>query len=455
MRLAELAGRRVAVWGGGREGRAALAAIRRRLPDLRCTVFCRAEEAPLLVAQDERVRVITTPPDAATLAQFDVVIKSPGISPYRPPLAEAQAAGVRFTSGTAIWFAERGSEHVIAITGTKGKSTTAALIAHLARALGVRTALAGNIGLPLLDLVDAEAALWVVELSSFQTGDAGAVSVGVVTNLYEEHLDWHGTRECYFADKLALGSVARILLVNATQAELVQRTANHPRRVFFGEARGWQVRDDGFYREGEYIASASSLALPGIHNRLNACAALAALELAGWLPDAAARRTAAAALPTFRGLPHRLQRLGERDARVWIDDSISTTPAATLAAIESLAGRSLTVIVGGHDRGVDWSAFAASIAARTAVRIITQGSSGPRIARSLREHGMAVHEVDDLAAAVARARTLGAPGDVVLLSPGAPSFDQFRDYVARGRAFATLAGFDPATSGEILGLGVG
>ncbi|WP_414076019.1 Mur ligase family protein, partial [Staphylococcus aureus] len=125
------------------------------------------------------------------LCAYDVVVKSPGISAYKPAVTTAQAQGTTFTSGTALWFAENPEARVVAVTGTKGKSTTTAFIAHLARALGVRTALAGNIGLPLLELQGQCADLWAVELSSFQTGEAGALELGVVTSLYEEHLDWH------------------------------------------------------------------------------------------------------------------------------------------------------------------------------------------------------------------------------------------------------------------------
>src|SRR6478609_4480133 len=140
MRIADLAGRRVAVWGFGREGRAALAALQARLPDTKFKVFCSNAEA-----EDVRgtATAITTLPDAAALSAFDVVIKSPGISAYRPEIIEAQHNGTLFTSGTALWFAEHPEARVIAVTGTKGKSTVTALIAHFLRALGRRTALAG------------------------------------------------------------------------------------------------------------------------------------------------------------------------------------------------------------------------------------------------------------------------------------------------------------------------
>ncbi len=450
MRFAALEGQRIAVWGAGREGRAAIAALRARLPRQALTLFCRAGEVDDL-AHEPLLAIRHEDPGAEALSAFDVVVKSPGISAYLPPIEAARARGTVFTSGTALWFGERPDARVIGITGTKGKSTASALAAHLARALGVRTALAGNIGLPLLDLLDAEADLWVVELSSFQTGEAGPLELGVVTSLYEEHLDWHGSRERYIDDKLKLADAARTLLVNGTQRDLVARTNGHAERLKFGHVQGWHVADGAIHRGRLRLIDIGELPLPGQHNALNACAALAALEHLGL--DAIA---AVPALVTFRPLPHRLQTLGEKGGITWINDSISTTPAAALAALRSLPGRRVAIILGGHDRGVDWSEVAGALTAQPPHAVIVQGANRQRIVHALREAGLAgpLHETADLDAAVARLHDVLAEGGVALLSPGAPSFDQFRDYTERGRRFAELAGFDPARIASIDGLGV-
>jgi UDP-N-acetylmuramoylalanine--D-glutamate ligase len=449
LRIADLAGKRVAVWGFGREGKAAIAAVRSRLPALPLTLFCSEAEIAAAKAFDATLTVRGEEPDATSLATFDVVVKSPGISAYKPALMAAREAGIRITSGTALWFAEQPDARVVAITGTKGKSTTTALLAHLARSLGVRTALAGNIGKPLLELLDDTADLWAIELSSFQTGEAGPVELGVITSLYEEHLDWHGSRERYIEDKLKLADVSRQLLVNATQPPLLERTSGHPHRLVFGDAEGWHVAG-GFIRRGsQSVFEIANLRAPGEHNALNACATLTALEAMGF--DAL---KAAPALATFRPLPHRLQPLGEHDGFHWINDSISTTPQATLAALGSLEGRPVTVIVGGHDRGLDWSEFVVAMKAHAPQAIVAQGANGPRIARVLREAGVMVDEVTQLAEAVAHARAVTPPGGIILLSPGAPSFDQFHDYTDRGRHFAEMAGFDAHEIVGIEGLGI-
>jgi len=451
MRIADLAGKRVAIWGFGREGRAAIAALRGRLPELPLTLFCGEAEVPGAQAFDAALDVHGREPGAIDLASFDVVVKSPGVSAYKPALLAAKEAGLKVTSGTALWFGENPDAKVIAVTGTKGKSTTTALLAHLARALGVRTALAGNIGMPLLELLGQSAELWAIELSSFQTGEAGPLALGVITSLYEEHLDWHGTRERYVEDKLALAAVARTLVVNARLDELVARTATHADRRTFGDAPGWHVDGGAILRGGERVFDLAASPLPGAHNALNACAALAALEAMGY--DAVA---AAPALASFVPLPHRLQPLGERDGVLWVNDSISTTPLATLAALESLHGRAVTVLAGGHDRGLDWSDFVAEELAHPPHAIVCSGANGPRIAAALRQAKVATTlvEVAKLDAAVAEARGLTPPGGCILLSPGAPSFDQFHDYAERGRHFADLAGFDGHAITGITGLGI-
>ena len=473
MRIADLADQRVAVWGYGREGRAALAALLARLPELPLTLFCSETEKRSLHEQAARMgqllqgriavdgsnfsrdgltSIIDTP-DVAALSAFDVVIKSPGISAYRPEILLAQHAGTRFTSGTALWFAEHPEARVIAVTGTKGKSTVAALIAHLLRGLGRRVALAGNIGLPLLELLDPLQApdWWVVELSSFQTREAGAVEVAVINNVYEEHLDWHGTRAFYVADKLALSAAAKTLVVNAAQADLVARIDAHACGVGFGSDDGWHASAGSILHGAKRVFDLTGSPLPGAHNVMNLCAALAAIEAAG--EDAA---TAAAGIASFRPLPHRLQTLGERDGLTFVDDSIATTPQATLEALASFSDRPMTVLVGGYERGLDWQPFAERMRAMPPHAIVTMGANGTRVGDVLRAVGgnYRLEATNSLADAVAIARALAPARGVVLLSPGAPSFDQFKDYAERGCEFARLAGFDPRSIGVIEWLGI-
>ncbi|HSM98041.1 MAG TPA: cyanophycin synthetase [Gallionella sp.] len=211
------------------------------------------------------------------------------------------------------------------------------------------------------------------------------------------------------------------------------------------------MRDGAIRRGGQVVFDSAALAAPGLHNALNACAALAALEAVGM--DALA---AAPALATFRPLPHRLQPLGEHDGWHWVNDSISTTPLATLAALESLHGHAVTVLVGGHDRGLDWTPFVEAMRTAPAHAIVCMGANGGRIEAALRTAAVAcpVLLVSDLASAVEAAKARTPEHGVILLSPGAPSFDQFKDYAERGRQFSALAGFDATGVAGIDGLGI-
>ncbi len=445
MRLADLADARVAIWGFGREGRAALSALRHRFLDKPLTVFCNEREASELRKDSASTEIATKAVDAKALSRFDVVIKSPGISPYLPPYPDAEAAGVRFTSGTALWFAEHPHARTICVTGTKGKSTVAALIAHLLRKSGKCAALAGNIGLPMLELLDPprEPDWWVIELSSFQTRDfGGAPTVAVINNLYEEHLDWHGSPQHYAQDKL------RIVDHAAAVVAPVSLTAV-PNAIRFGAEEGWHVRDGAIFRAERPVLDIVSLPIPGDHNAQNVCAALAGIEAAG--EDAL---LASAHVRTFKPLPHRLQTLGERDGVNYINDSISTTPYASVEALRSLSTGDVTILVGGFDRGVDWRIFVDYVATCPPRGIVTMGANGETIARALDDAGVAVRRADTLANAFAQARAITLRGGTIVLSPGAPSFDQFSDYTQRGREFARLAGFDPSAIAHVDGLGI-
>lgn len=195
MRFSELDGAAVGVWGAGRETRSFAAQLARRLPSARLAVVAsdvaldqRARES--LVAPN--ARFVAGPQIGRALSECDVVVRSPGVSIYRSEVQELHRRATPVTTATALWLEEHGSERVVGVTGTKGKSTMTALLAHLARAAGSTAALAGNIGVPALDLLDEpEADVTVIELSSYQIADLGmGPEVAVLTNLYPEHVDW-------------------------------------------------------------------------------------------------------------------------------------------------------------------------------------------------------------------------------------------------------------------------
>jgi UDP-N-acetylmuramoylalanine--D-glutamate ligase len=444
MRFSELEGARVGVWGAGREISSFAAQLARRLPGARIAVaaFDAAPAGDVAAElQAPGVRVVRADEATEALAGCDIVVRSPGVTIHRPELERLRAGGVPVTTATSLWLSEREGRGVLGVTGTKGKSTTAALAFHLARESGVKVHLAGNIGVPALDLLDADAGEpAVVELSSYQIADLEiGPEVAVLTNLFPEHADWHGSEERYRAEKLRLLSLpgVRVAVLPASPPELA-RTATTAERRLHGDSEGWHATAEGLSYGGQLRVPQDELPLPGAHNVRNLCAALAGLDAAG-LPAPALP----AALVGFRGLPHRLQTVHERDGVTWVDDSISTTPESTLAALQSFAGRPIVLLGGGQDRGQDYGRLGSALA-RAATIVIGIPSTGERLAAAARAAGASSSDAvvaPDLSAAVAlaRARAGDQPGTVVLLSPAAPSYDHFRDFEQRGELFGALA----------------
>ena len=452
MKLADLQQARVAVLGLGLEGQAVLAALQQHLPRLVVDVLCEqvptATPALSAVQRNMTGQLHVAPISAEALQGYEVLIKSPGISLYHPALQAALDAGVHVTSGTNIWFSERLGERVVAITGTKGKSTTAALTAHLLRGGGINTQLAGNIGVPLISLLAAGADVWVLELSSFQIADLVAeVELAVLLSLFDEHLDWHRSAAQYRQDKLRLLSMAqqRVLVTNELQNSVreVLPTLSAAMHCFGAGADGWQPTADGWQHGDGRTLSAAGFKLRGQHNYVNACAALTVAD-----HFAADMSQLQAALASFTPLPHRLQTVAANRHYTFINDSIATTPLATVMALQALADERICLIVGGYDRGLGWDALLDELQQRLPYAVYGLPDTGAALVTALQQRllqsGLSLppgglHQAADLDAVFAALPALPEQTLTVLLSPGAASFSQFRNFEQRGDHFATLA----------------
>jgi UDP-N-acetylmuramoylalanine--D-glutamate ligase len=448
----DLRGARIGVWGLGREGAASV----RKLSALGIT--------PVLVDDSPRDAGVlaTAEGGMGALAGCDVVIKTPGISRYRPEAERLRESGVTLAGGIGLWIAEADRDRVVCVTGTKGKSTTSSVLGHLITGLseltgtGKRAGVGGNIGvLPYDPQVQGNYDYWVIEVSSYQATDlAFSPPVVAVTSLHPDHLPWHGGVEQYYRDKLSACSQAGADLTIANgDSDLLRE-----RFPLLGPRVEWVSEADE--PEATWM---DALGLPGRHNRRNALIArgcLRALAIPGADDDAAL----AAAADGYRGLPSRLTTIGVVDGVTFVDDSLSTNVLPTLAALEAFPGHPVALIVGGQDRGIDYAELAEAVLARKApTLLLTLPDSGPRISaaftrRALPREGRGtgpgdsglagVIDCPDLETAVSRAfewaRSAGDPrdlqvpgrGGVVLLSPAAPSFGHFRDYRDRGDAFA-------------------
>ncbi|WP_191621206.1 UDP-N-acetylmuramoyl-L-alanine--D-glutamate ligase [Marinihelvus fidelis] len=434
----------VGLVGVGREGRATWARFVERHPGRPLTLYTEHAPEPAFIEQlrPGLDRLVCGPMPSRELCRHDILVRSPGVSPYRGALGEAVAAGSRTTSASSLWFAEHGGDRVIAVTGTKGKSTTTALVATLLRAAGHAVTMAGNIGRPLFDLDPGHDGWVVLELSSYQLCDLeGAPAYGVLLNLSDEHLDWHGGAARYRADKLRLAGLVRPggLVANGADTALRAALAGHDDVHWFNVDHADRVGQAGVELLGGGLLQPTA-ALPGRHNLANLAAAVAVTRLAGVPPP-----DPQSALESFQGLPHRLQRLGESgDGLAFVDDSLSTTPVATLAALQALAGQAVTLLVGGLDRGLDWRPFVAPIAETAPHAVIGLPDSGEQLVELLVAGGLqcpgGLHVSRDMADALDIARAVSRRPGLVVLSPGAPSFPRYRDYIERAEDFARHAG---------------
>jgi UDP-N-acetylmuramoylalanine--D-glutamate ligase len=247
----------------------------------------------------------------------------------------------------------------------------------------------------------------------------------------------------------------RVAVLNAGDPRLASMPLPPDLRViWFNDEDGWHLRDSELFHGRQRVMDTRYLPLPGRHNRLNLCAALAAVEALGLNAEALAMHA-----NSFKPLPHRLQLLGSRDGIEFINDSISTTPHASLAALDCHKGRRVAILVGGYDRNLDWGVFADRMVADPPKAVITMGQNGPRIFERLKQIAVNKHfalaEAAEMEDALRIGREILESEGVIMLSPGAPSFPRYSDYVERGRHFAKLAGFDPAQISTIPHLGVG
>jgi UDP-N-acetylmuramoylalanine--D-glutamate ligase len=449
---AAVPGRSLLVAGLGRSG---VAAARAAL-DAGADVLMH-DDAPAAVSEraaDLVRRGARTVTDIAWLFTYqppDVVVASPGLSPRTPVLSAAQEAGVEIWSEPELaWRLLDGRTRLVGVTGTNGKTTTTELLAACLDAPAT-----GNIGRPLSDLVADPPPLAVVELSSFQLHFTHALrtDVGVLLNVADDHLDWHGDGMAYTSTKARIwqrqrnaatpGLGARDWAVtNADDAGCRRAVAAHPPpagHLTFGlgaPPRGGVGIVDGVLVERvttEHptpVIAVAALGLHGPHNVANAAAATAAAIAAGVLPAALARPLAAARVGA-----HRLELVAEQGGVRWVDDSKATNPHAAAAALRSFD--SVVWIAGGLNKGLSFSPLAHEIATRVRLAL-TIGTAGPEIAALTRANGVETIEAERLDRAVAIARDRAVAGDVVLLAPACASMDQFTDYADRGDQFRAL-----------------
>ena len=446
-------GRRVTIVGLGR-GRATAGVARFLVANgARVTI---ADPKPRAELAEGVTRLADTPvelvlgpaSDDAALAEPDFVFINQGVRPRSATVQRALQRGIPVLTEMGLFF-RLCPAPIVGVTGTKGKSTTYTLITRMLERGSKRVVAGGNIGTSVIDVLPTIGAddLVVLELSSFQLDTMGrSPHVAVVTNVLEDHLDWHGTRDAYIAAKrhiLAWQGTRDVAVLNLDDPTTVSLHTGIP-----SEVRGYSLAlrpKHGAYREADgtlaLVDGATSrpvldereLRVPGAHNVSNALAALVVGDLHGIPPDAIAD-----VLRAFTGLPHRLESVAEVGGILYVNDSQGTTPYATIPALVA-HGRPAVVILGGVSKSADFTELARAVVrdARAAVLI---GQSADEIGAALERAGagrkpLPVERAGTLPEAVRKATGLAHVGDVVLLSPSGQSFDMFSSYEERGEVF--------------------
>ena len=455
--------RKIALLGFDREGRSTFKFLRDdpEFRDAEFWVFDKKEDLEVPEGVHARLGADYLAALAEELGPGDVVFRTPGAKYHSPELARVRERGIEVTSATRLFF-DRCPGTIVGITGTKGKGTTSSLIHAILKEGGKKAFIAGNIGVPALDVLpQMDAHSWaVLELSSFQLIDLEkSPHVGVALMVTSEHLDWHADVEEYAAAK---SNIVRW----QTPADFAVLAADYPRSAAYADltkgkvftfsrrhavARGAWVEDGAFWFSAggpdeagsggamigpkERICATADLHIPGEHNWENACAAIAAAKAVGIANDAIA-----SAIRNFRGLEHRLEFVAETDDGVrWYNDSYSTTPDAAIVAIEAFRAPKV-VILGGSSKNSDFAALGRTIgdaATHGGIRaVIGIGAEWPRIKDAIGDPAVAVIEgCRSMEEIVRAARAAAQPGDVVILSPACASFDMFKSYTDRGDQF--------------------
>jgi UDP-N-acetylmuramoylalanine--D-glutamate ligase len=362
------------------------------------------------------------------LAGFDGVVVSPGVPINRHPIADrARAANVPLIGDIELFAQARASlppHKLVGITGTNGKSTTTALIHHIIETAGVPALLGGNIGLPILGRDPLpEGGVYVLELSSYQIDltTSLACDVAVLLNITPDHLDRYDGFEGYVASK------QRLFLLQAQDQVAVIVTEDDPTRMIASHVNHRLVR----VASGDAGDQSDWPALQGPHNAQNAAAAIAACRALG-ISDEAVRQ----GLRTYPGLPHRMERVAEKGGVLFVNDSKATNATSTAPALAAYP--KIHWILGGLAKSDDLDACAPHF--DHVVAAYTIGDAGPMFARILREAGKSVTDSGTLDQAVRDAAAAARPGEVVMLSPACASFDQFKDFEARGDVFRAAVG---------------
>ena len=371
-----------------------------------------------------------TPQDVVTLLDSNAVVyASPGIPLYDPLFDAVRSRGSRISCDIEL-FSELVDVPLIGVTGTNGKTTTTSLVADMLRSRGYASG--GNIGKPVLDLLEKPERGFVLEISSFQLEKMSPPRLkgATVLNITEDHQDHHRTFDEYAAAKTRIYEKSDVAVYNANDSHT--KPTQHVSAIPVNATADWCVREDEIVIAGEMVPT-SNLQLTGPQNHLNIVIAAALAHVCG-----AGTNEVVEAAVSFEGLPHRMQLIAEIDGVRYVNDSKATNIAATCAALEALGNgnSNILLLAGGDGKGARFEALADPVL-HHAKSVILFGRDATKIAAAIDDATPHVY-AESLEVAVMQAREFATPGDVVLLSPACASFDMFANYEQRGNHFSSI-----------------
>jgi UDP-N-acetylmuramoylalanine--D-glutamate ligase len=378
--------------------------------------------------------VMLQPLDDSLIEKFDCWVVSPGVSIRAPVIQRAIEQGVRIVGDVEL-YAEAVKAPVIAITGSNGKSTVTTLVGEMARLDGMAVGVGGNIGTPVLDLLEQEHDLQVIELSSFQLESTSSLRplAASVLNVSEDHMDRYRDFEDYCQSKHRIYRGAQHCISNADDENSRHADDDVQFSVIRKDCQYHLDAEQGRVQlivEGEAWIDADEVRLKGRHNLANCLAAIALARQAGISQQAILQ-----GLRSFPGLPHRSQWVAEINGVTWINDSKATNPGAAKAAIEGL-DQPIILLAGGQGKGANMQILCETVRKHLCCMLVFGQDSG--LIESSLAGCCAIERLDNLEDAVGRAYAIAQPGDVVMLSPACASFDQFSGFAQRGERFMQL-----------------
>lgn len=445
MQLSDLQNKKVMVWGLGKEGSAILEFLLKKKIAAELYAY---NDTPIEHFRLENVALHFGDELPRLLDKVDIIIKSPGVSIYKEQLKSAKQKGISVTSSSDLFISEIRNNHpesiIIGVTGSKGKSTTSSLMYTALKACGCDVALGGNIGRPLIELMDEKHDFIVAELSSYQCSDlSSSPQIVLFTNLFPEHIDWHLTHDNYYRDKVHLIAHQKdgdVCFVNAKCEKLCRYCSEYQRDfLYYNKSSGFSETGNVLCFDASPILHIEDVKLEGYHNLDNMAGVLSVIKYLGLDTIKAIE-----SFKSFEALPHRLQKIGTKNNVAFFNDSISTAPETAMAAISSF-DKNIGIILGGYDRQQDYSELAEFINQTSKVKAAaTFFQTGPRIAETLKRlvlrDDFVMIEADSFQDAVLKLwqEMQHQENAMLLFSPAAPSYDAYKNFEKRGEDFIKI-----------------